>query len=118
MTRKDIRHANLLLLVAEFGSIAAVAVAAETSEKYLWQVIHRAPLKSGKPRGIGDVLADKLDDGCGKSPGWMDTNHQAASSSALGITPLEAELLRRFRTANCKHRQTILAVARLDTQAE
>lgn len=114
MNRKDIRHINLLALIAEYKTLTALAEAALTSEKYLWQVLHRIPLKSGNPRQIGDRLAEKIEIGCGKPPGWMDNDHRKqpmAASQALSTQ--EAELLRCFRAAGPANRRTLLAVARL-----
>jgi len=113
MTRNDIRHANLLALVEEFGTIAAVASAANTSEKYLWQIIHKEPLPSGKIRGIGNDVAEKLELGCGKFSGWLDQIPGGRTLHERTITPGESELVKLYRAASPEKRKALLAVARL-----
>ena len=73
-----IRHENLEILVGEAGSAAALARRTGTSDSYLSQVRNHTPALSGKPRGIGDRLAGKLERGMGKPPGWLDEPHGAA----------------------------------------
>ncbi len=72
-TVKQIRLEKLDQLVREFGTIEAVANAAGTAPQYLSQIRNKVPSASGTPRGIGDALARKLEQGCGKPAGWMDT---------------------------------------------
>lgn len=91
MTAKETRLANLRRLVAEFGSITAVAEASLTSEKYLWQILSGRPLPSGTTRGVGDTLARKLEAGCQKPPGWMDTRHASRRAKS---TPTSAQAAR------------------------
>lgn len=115
MKIKNIRLTNLRLLIKEFGSITAVAVAASTNEKYLSQILNEYPLPSGKPRGIGDCLAEKLESGCGKPSGWIDTNHGPATAQPgePELTPAERELLMLFRRSDDQLRAAILTTARL-----
>lgn len=81
MRPKDIRHQNLKLLVEEFGTIAEVARNAGTSEKYLSQVLAKR-VQRNSARGIGDVVAAKLETGCKKAPGWIDIDHTQADDDA------------------------------------
>lgn len=114
MTRKYARLINLRHLVEEYGTITAVAAAAGTSEKYLGDILNGTLLKSGKRRQLGDRLAEKLENGCGKPPGWLDIDHSANSpTGGPALTPAEAELLRLFRDASPSKRRILLGVARL-----
>lgn len=75
-TIAEIRRLNLELLIDELGSSDAVAGAGTTDPVYISQLRHAAPdSKTGKTRQIGDVLARKLEAGCGKERGWMDHEH-------------------------------------------
>lgn len=72
MKIEEIRHNNLKLLIAERGSLTAVADAADTAMNYLSQIINGTHAQSGKARSVGTKLARKLEAGCGKPDGWMD----------------------------------------------
>lgn len=78
----QIRLANLRRLIHEAGSLQALAERAGTSYDNLWQIANGTLLPSGKPRGIGNVLARRLEEGCRKPVGWMDWDNSAASASA------------------------------------
>lgn len=77
MTRKQeqIRLANLEQLIREAGSVADLAEAAGTNKSYLSQVRNQTLTPSGKPRRIGDELAEMLERGMDKLEGWMDESH-------------------------------------------
>jgi SOS-response transcriptional repressor LexA len=75
---EQIRLKNLELLIAEAGSAANLADRVGTNSSYLSQVRRRMPTKKGTPRGIGDDLAVKLEQGTGKHEGWMDELHRDA----------------------------------------
>jgi len=75
ITAKKIRLANLKKLILEKRTIRGIAEAAGTSPAYLSQVLNEAKSGSGTARGIGDVLARKIEAGCGKPVGWMDSRH-------------------------------------------
>ena len=79
MTRlpEQIRLNNLELLIAEAGSAVKLARRVGTNSSYLSQVRRRMPTQRGTPRGIGDDLAGKLEQGMGKTTGWMDEPHRA-----------------------------------------
>lgn len=109
MTRPDIRLANLKRLIAEFGTIARVAELSETSEKYLSNLLNAGP--DGKK--LGNRVAEKLETGCCKPPGWMDLPEEIVATEAEKLTATEAELLRRFRTASPEKRRAMMAVARI-----
>lgn len=78
MTRipEQIRLKNLELLIVEAGSAAKLANRASTNSSYISQVRRQMRTKKGTPRGIGDDLAGKLEQGMGKHEGWMDEPHR------------------------------------------
>lgn len=75
MNQEQIQLDNLRILIAEKGTIAAVADAAKTAPAYLSQINTGTLLPSGKPRVVGKELARKLEEGCGKPEGWMNQRH-------------------------------------------
>ncbi|MEN7429184.1 hypothetical protein VA599_00415 [Chromobacterium sp. TRC.1.1.SA] len=75
MKVETIRLANLQKLISEKKTIRAVALAANTSATYLSQILNRTKSCTGNPRGLGSVLARKLEKGCNKPEGWMDQHH-------------------------------------------
>lgn len=74
-TVKELRIENLRALVAEFKTADAVAQRAQTAPMYLSQILNGAKSSTGNARGVGDKLARKLEEGCGKEIGWMDKPH-------------------------------------------
>lgn len=83
-TIAEIRHDNLLALVAEVGSQAEIARRCDLSDVYISQIIKKHPdQKTGRPRQLGDGMARKLEAGCEKPLGWMDNLHTYASSTAV-----------------------------------
>lgn len=81
-TSKELRIENLRALVREFKTADAVAQRAATAPMYLSQIINGAKSSTGKPRGVGDALARRLEQGCGKEIGWMDRPHDAPQDGA------------------------------------
>lgn len=79
-TSKELRIANLRLLVAENKTADAVAKKAATAPMYLSQILNGVPSSTGKARGIGDALARRLESGCGKPIGWLDKEHARAGA--------------------------------------
>ena len=76
-TMKEIRHDNLLLLIDEAGSTSELASKTGIAVSYLLQIKNKNAIQNGKPKGIGDKIAAKLEDGMGKPRGWLDQQHQA-----------------------------------------
>lgn len=74
-TSKELRIENLRALVAEFKTADAVARLAATAPMYLSQILNGAKSSTGKPRGVGDALARRIEHGCGKYVGWLDVPH-------------------------------------------
>lgn len=81
-TSKELRLENLRALVTEFKTADAVAQLAGTAPMYLSQILNGAKSSTGRPRGVGDALARKLEQGCGKDEGWMDRPHSTPSAAA------------------------------------
>jgi hypothetical protein len=71
-TIDKIRKENLLTLIAETGKKSKLADLADTNAAYISQLLSKNPKKI---RNIGDDLARKLESACGKTRGWMDTDH-------------------------------------------
>jgi hypothetical protein len=92
MNAKQNRARNLQRLLNEFdGDLTKLANASDTSYDNLWQILNGTLLPSGKPRGVGDELAAKLERGSKKPPGWMDQNHEL-SQEAMNIAELFSKL--------------------------
>lgn len=106
-TISDVRHRNLLALIAEAGTAAKLARATGVPAAYISQVKKRALTPSGKPRAIGDDVARQLEDGMGKPVGWLD---QAE------LSPAERDLIALFRRLSDDGRA--YAVARLSRLLE
>lgn len=77
----QIRLTNLHRLIDEAGSLQQLADQAGTSYDNLWQIVSGTLLPSGKPRGVGNVLARRLEEGCGKPVGWMDWDNSTRTAS-------------------------------------
>lgn len=92
-TSKELRVENLRTLVAEFKTADAVAQRAATAPMYLSQILNGAKSSTGRARGVGDALARRLEQGCGKPVGWMDQRHGGESlvemkrSTVLALHP-------------------------------
>lgn len=66
------------------GGHKHVAMAAGVSAENLWQILHGITLPSGKVRGVGRVLAQKLD---AAFPGWTSSQH-LNQGQRRGATPV------------------------------
>ncbi len=89
----QIRLKNLELLIVEAGSAVKLARRVGTNSSYISQVRHQMPTRSGTPRGIGDDLAGKLEQGMGKHDGWLDEPHEV-QWNRLNIDQREANTQR------------------------
>jgi SOS-response transcriptional repressor LexA len=103
--REDIRLNNLEILIAEAGSATKLAQRAGTSESYISQVRRKMRTAKGTPRGIGDELSARLEQGMGKPQGWMDEPHE-----------LEARLSRAPRTVRVGNWATMSGNAALSVR--
>jgi len=82
---KQVRLINLEVLVAEAGSASALARLTNTNESYISQIRNQLTTPKGTPRGVGDELAARLEQGMGKPIGWMDEPHQQISESTEAV---------------------------------
>ena len=82
-TSKELRIQNLRLLVEEFKTADAVAQRAATAPMYLSQILNGVPSSTGKPRGVGDALARRLEQGCAKPIGWLDKDHSVVAAPLI-----------------------------------
>lgn len=74
-TVKENRYNNLLLLIDEAGSMGRLEEKTGITANYLRQIKNKNIIQNGKPKGIGDKIATKLEDGMGKPRGWLDQDH-------------------------------------------
>lgn len=100
-TIRQIRHANLLLLIAKFDTIQAFADKVGRSHSQISQlrnqIVHSG---SGKPRSVGDGLARDIEKTLGLPEGWMDQPHSHAPADADDEEPevVVGELVRNTAT--------------------
>lgn len=106
MKIQEVRLIKLKQLIAEKGSVAAVANAAGTAAAYLSQITTGVHLASGKTRTVGTQLARKLEAGCGKPDGWMDRLDDDKN-------PDIAELLRIYSSLDDNLKSAMLEQVRL-----
>lgn len=78
-TVKENRYANLLLLIEEAGSVPRLEERTGVTANYLRQIKNKNAIQNGKPKGIGDKIAAKLEDGMNKPRGWLDQIHSNQS---------------------------------------
>lgn len=82
MNIQEIRLKNLAILVKEFGAISALAKACGTPPNYLSQILNGVESSPGRPRGVGHILAEKLELAAGKPRGWIDSNNHDNNAGA------------------------------------
>jgi len=86
-TIEEIRQQNLALLVAERGSVVAVAEAIDRSPAQVSQWLNQSKdSKTGKPRGMRSGSARYVEDRCGKPRGWMDEPHAEENSDYVTLS--------------------------------
>jgi hypothetical protein len=75
-TCEEIRHENLLALIAEAGGPVQLSERYGCSEAYIKQLKNQyKDSKSGTPKGIGTETARRLEDCMEKERGWLDHQH-------------------------------------------
>lgn len=87
MVISDIRRENLRALIQECGGNASELCrrVPRLTSAYVSQILHNSPNdRSGRPRGMGDDLARRLEQHMNKPAGWMDTLHVAETPAAYG----------------------------------
>lgn len=76
MEVEEVRRANLLALVRDYGGQRQLADAAKSSPAQISQWINRSPdAKTGKPRVMGSRAARAMESALSKPKGWMDQLH-------------------------------------------
>ena len=90
-TSKELRVQNLRALIQEFSTADAVAQRASTAPMYLSQILNGTLSSTGRPRGIGDTLARKIEAGCGKPVGWLDQAHNEMPAGLLAVRMAEKD---------------------------
>ena len=76
-TIAEIRRDNLLILISEHGTTAALntRVGMTRTDATLSQIKNRSPdSKTGAPKGMGDALARRIEVSLGLEVGWMDNS--------------------------------------------
>ncbi len=82
-TISEIRHANLLRLIADHGSIQAFADAIDRSHSQVSQLKNRSKhSKTQMPREVGDDFARHVEDRLRLPRGWMDVGASASQRIA------------------------------------
>lgn len=107
MENKQIRRANLLLLIDETESktLRELADLCGVSENYLSQV------KSPKiARQMGDDVARRLERGMKKPPGWMDVQQNGRTRGRKPLAAEEWELIDAYRECSIEGQETIFAL--------
>lgn len=93
----EIRRDRLEDLVNETKtkSLEEVAEIAGTSSAYLSQIRNKLPdSKTGKPKKMGDMVAEKLRISFNKPAGWMDTDHHAKLKMDYNVVDAETKIKR------------------------
>ena len=84
-TIRDIRHANLLLLIEQAGSTQALADQLEKSHSQISQLRNQSVHSgTGKPRTVGDDLAREIEQKLRLPKGWMDNPIGPSDDSDAG----------------------------------
>ena len=87
-TIDDIRYQRLLQLIAEAGTVKALADAIGRAPAQISQLKNRSPHSAtGTPRGIGRELAREIESKLGKPNGWMDIAPSPAELATMGRAP-------------------------------
>jgi len=72
MDRTELRRRNARLLMEEAGGLAQFARRVGMSESQASQIVGKNPT-----RGIGNVIAPRIEQAFGKPPGWLDRDHSS-----------------------------------------
>lgn len=90
---RKVRLANLRLLVqTRARTMNEVAEKAGVNAGYLSQIINERPTPKGTKRGVGNVLATRLEQAYELPDGWMDEPHDGAPAPSPAV--LDDQLLR------------------------
>lgn len=117
---EEIRRCRLLLLISEYGTIAALAQKLDRQPSQVSQWKNASiDNKSQKPRSMKSETARWIEEKTGKPVGWMDQpvkpgqrfhlEQNAANYSELELTPDEKLLIEWFRKKNLDERSYFLS---------
>lgn len=117
---EEIRRSRLLLLINEYGTIAALAHKLDRQPAQVSQWKNASiDNKSQKPRSMKSETARWIEEKTGKPVGWMDqpikhgqrfhVEQNAANYSAVELTAEEKLLLEWFRKKNSEERAYFLS---------
>ncbi|HDL4152236.1 TPA: helix-turn-helix transcriptional regulator [Mannheimia haemolytica] len=67
-------------MIDEAKSTSDLANRTGIAVSYLLQIKNKNAIQNGKPKGIGDKIAAKLEDGMNKPRGWLDQIHSEQSN--------------------------------------
>lgn len=93
MDINQIRLQNLKTLIAECGTLTALADKADTSQSYISQVIHSTKNPNGVARSLGTRICRKIEAALLKPPGWMDLQHEQIELSQTDLRKNELPVL-------------------------
>ena len=86
-TIEETRLSRLLMLIEEYGSVAALArkLKVDDAQVNQWKKQY-GDSKTGKPRAIGSISARKIEEKTGKPRGWMDQPVYESSDQEINAT--------------------------------
>jgi hypothetical protein len=83
-TNADIRRANLVHLVTEYGGVANLASTIDRSPSQVSQWLNASvDFKSGKPRSIGNASARHIERSTGRPEGWLDQDRSTNDTAQV-----------------------------------
>lgn len=106
----EVRHANLVILIDQEGTIQKVADKIDRSHAQVSQLKNRNKHSgSAKTRSIGDDLARHIEDKFELTRGWMDVSHATANRPQLGaLSSHEIEAILALRALSQKTRNSFM----------
>lgn len=111
-TIEEIRHANLLALIKEAGTIQALADKVGRSHSQLSQLKNQTKHSTtGARRTVGRDLARELEAKCGKPDGWFDQAHGDQATPAP-VREARIDLAQRLQSTRVAKRMTLEAAAK------
>jgi hypothetical protein len=113
MENKEIRRANLILLIGEYGSVAALAEKTDIDPTYLTNIKNRAQTSRGLFQ-MGDEVARRIEQKLGKGNGWMDQ----LQNPRLALPDDQQELLEAYEKAQEDWKRGLRSLAAYDRVAQ
>lgn len=118
-TISEIRRNNLLLAISIAGGATALSKLSSVSAAYISQVKNKQPESTtGKPKGMGDSVARKIEKAINKPCGWMDQDHdQEKSSNERDQQPSDERKIKLHPTTQRLY-EVVKHVSDISTQSE